>query len=55
MLSKKKPTARGMAKALQDFNKGRKTAKNNDCSFCVRGKIGNRPCATCGGSGKKNY
>ncbi len=52
MFSNKKSTPKGMAKALDTFNKGRKSAKNNDCSFCVKGKIANKQCAACLGSGK---
>ncbi len=50
VFGKPKMKSQGMAKAIEEFNKER---KGNNCSFCVKGRIGNKACAACRGTGKK--
>lgn len=44
---------RGMAKAIQDFNKNRGSANLKKCPACAKGKVSGKICPLCGGTGFK--
>jgi hypothetical protein len=49
----KNQTVRGMSAAVKKFNEGRKGLANNLCTFCDRGRVSGKICASCRGTGKK--